>query len=288
MTVGPRRGRCPTRSRGRRTTPSSTSRGTRRGCAARRGLARRALGLRLDRQRLRRRRHARRHAGHAAAARAAARRRRPRRRPGGLRPDEGRLRAARPRRRRVRDGDPARADRRARRPDRPVHATGRCGWPTAARCSPAATPADADAGDRRARPRRLDRRPAPSSAPPATTTASATSLPLGDLLAQVADGVGVDVAARPGCRRSSSPSRASSRGWARTSIPLWLPRPEYDGMPAHDPTPSFAAGLSVRPLAETTRDTLAWLRATPDARGERHVPRPGARACSPRGIACAG
>ena len=40
---------------------------------------------------------------------------------------------------------------------------------------------------------------------------------------------------------------------------------DYDGMCAHDPEPSYAAGLVVRPLAETARDTLAWLRATPDA-----------------------
>ena len=49
------------------------------------------------------------------------------------------------------------------------------------------------------------------------------------------------------------------------AVPLWLPRPEYDGMTAHDPTPSLAAGLRLRPLAETAADTLAWLRATPDA-----------------------
>jgi len=49
------------------------------------------------------------------------------------------------------------------------------------------------------------------------------------------------------------------------AIPLWLPRPEYDGLPAHDVKPSLDAGLSVRPLAETARDTLAWLEATPDA-----------------------
>ncbi|MDN4173332.1 epimerase [Nocardioides sp. SOB77] len=49
------------------------------------------------------------------------------------------------------------------------------------------------------------------------------------------------------------------------SVPLWLPRPEHDGMLAHDPGPSIAAGLDLRPLADTARDTLAWLRATPDA-----------------------
>jgi 2'-hydroxyisoflavone reductase len=49
------------------------------------------------------------------------------------------------------------------------------------------------------------------------------------------------------------------------AIPLWLPRPEYDGLPAHDVQPSLDAGLTIRPLAATTRDTLAWLEATPDA-----------------------
>lgn len=49
------------------------------------------------------------------------------------------------------------------------------------------------------------------------------------------------------------------------SIPLWLPRPEYDGMLAHDATPSCDAGLVTRPIADTTRDTLAWLLESPDA-----------------------
>lgn len=49
------------------------------------------------------------------------------------------------------------------------------------------------------------------------------------------------------------------------SIPVWLPRPEYDGMLAHDQQPALDAGLVVRPLAETTRDTRAWLAADPAA-----------------------
>lgn len=54
--------------------------------------------------------------------------------------------------------------------------------------------------------------------------------------------------------------------WAgERSLPLWLPRPEYDGMLDHDVEPSLAAGLTLRPLADTARDTLAWLDATPDA-----------------------
>lgn len=56
------------------------------------------------------------------------------------------------------------------------------------------------------------------------------------------------------------------RPWAgERAIPLWLPRPDYDGMLTHDPAPSFAAGLQTRSLTETAADTLGWWRATPDA-----------------------
>ncbi len=49
------------------------------------------------------------------------------------------------------------------------------------------------------------------------------------------------------------------------AVPLWLPRPEYDGMMQHLVEPGLDAGLVLRPLAETSRDTLEWLRADPDA-----------------------
>jgi nucleoside-diphosphate-sugar epimerase len=49
------------------------------------------------------------------------------------------------------------------------------------------------------------------------------------------------------------------------SIPLWLPRPAYDGMMDHDLSPSFAAGLTTRPIADTARDTLAWIRSEPSS-----------------------
>ena len=49
------------------------------------------------------------------------------------------------------------------------------------------------------------------------------------------------------------------------SLPLFLPRPEYDGMLAHDATPAIGLGLRPRPIAETARDTLVWLREHPDA-----------------------
>ncbi|QYJ05504.1 hypothetical protein KUV85_07445 [Nocardioides panacisoli] len=43
------------------------------------------------------------------------------------------------------------------------------------------------------------------------------------------------------------------------SIPLWLPRPAYDGLLAHDPEPAHRLGLRTRPVADTARDTAAWL-----------------------------
>ena len=45
--------------------------------------------------------------------------------------------------------------------------------------------------------------------------------------------------------------------WAgEGSIPLWLPRPEYDGMMSHAAQPAIDAGLHLRPVADTARDTL--------------------------------
>lgn len=49
------------------------------------------------------------------------------------------------------------------------------------------------------------------------------------------------------------------------SVPVWLPLPEYAGLMAHDVAASYAAGLVTRPLSETARDTLLWLRETPEA-----------------------
>ena len=52
------------------------------------------------------------------------------------------------------------------------------------------------------------------------------------------------------------------------SLPLWLPE-DSRGMTAHDVSAAEAAGLTTRPMAETARDTLAWLA------GEPHAPRTG-------------
>ncbi|MEL7974487.1 NAD-dependent epimerase/dehydratase family protein [Isoptericola sp. F-RaC21] len=88
--------------------------------------------------------------------------------------------------------------------------------------------------------------------------------PIGDLLAAAARGVGAEP--RWVWADDATLAAADVRPWSgERSLPLWLPRPEYDGMPAHDAGPALAAGLRPRPVEDTARDTLAWLRATPDA-----------------------
>lgn len=87
---------------------------------------------------------------------------------------------------------------------------------------------------------------------------------LADLLADVARGCGVEPRWRWASRAELE--AADVRPWSgERSLPLWLPRPEYAGLPAHDAGPALAAGLRPRAVADTARDTLAWLRATPDA-----------------------
>ena len=49
------------------------------------------------------------------------------------------------------------------------------------------------------------------------------------------------------------------------SVPLWLPRPEYDGMLAHDADLPRAAGLVTRPVSDSARDTATWVDETKDA-----------------------
>jgi nucleoside-diphosphate-sugar epimerase len=53
------------------------------------------------------------------------------------------------------------------------------------------------------------------------------------------------------------------RRWAGPrSLPLWLPLPDYAGFATRDTAPAREAGLNVRAVSETARDTLDWLRAS--------------------------
>ena len=81
-------------------------------------------------------------------------------------------------------------------------------------------------------------------------------MPLGDLLAHVASGVGH---ASPHLTWVDAAFLEAQDvvPWAgEHSLPLWLPRPEYDGMLAHDPGPALAAGLRLRPVAQTAPGCL--------------------------------
>jgi nucleoside-diphosphate-sugar epimerase len=89
-------------------------------------------------------------------------------------------------------------------------------------------------------------------------------LPIAELLAEVAAGCDADPA-WTWVPQADLEAQGVEPWSGPRSVPLWLPRPAYDGMLAHDVTPSLEAGLRIRPLVDTARDTLAWLRATPDA-----------------------
>ncbi len=89
-------------------------------------------------------------------------------------------------------------------------------------------------------------------------------LPVGDLLAAVAEGVGSN-AELTWVPQEFLTEQGVEPWMGPEALPLWLPRPEYDGLGSHDPAPSFAAGLVLRSIEDTARDTLAWQRATPDA-----------------------
>jgi nucleoside-diphosphate-sugar epimerase len=85
-----------------------------------------------------------------------------------------------------------------------------------------------------------------------------------EFLAALAEGVGADLDARwvPTDRLAE----AGVVDWSGPgSLPLWIGEAGYEGFMARDVTASLSAGLRTRPLAETVRDTLAWLRAEPGA-----------------------
>jgi len=82
-------------------------------------------------------------------------------------------------------------------------------------------------------------------------------LPRGEFLTQCARAVGVD------CTFTWVDQdflRAQEvRRWAGPrSLPMWLPLPEFAGFLSRDSNPAREAGLVMRALEETVRDTLAW------------------------------
>jgi 2'-hydroxyisoflavone reductase len=97
-----------------------------------------------------------------------------------------------------------------------------------------------------------------------TFNAAGPAMPRGDVLAEIAAGVGMEP------RLAWVPQEfLAAHGvepWmGERSLPLWLPMPEYAGFMNRDVSGTLAAGLTVRPLAETARDTFDWLQQDPDA-----------------------
>jgi 2'-hydroxyisoflavone reductase len=83
-----------------------------------------------------------------------------------------------------------------------------------------------------------------------------TPMPLAELLAGVASGVGGSFPDLTWVSTEFLEAQGVTPWAGEGSLPLWLPRPEYDGMLAHDPSPAVAAGLRLRPLAETAPGCL--------------------------------
>jgi nucleoside-diphosphate-sugar epimerase len=89
-------------------------------------------------------------------------------------------------------------------------------------------------------------------------------MPRGRFLAEVAAGVGAD----PSLTWVHQEFLAAHdvRPWmGERALPLWLPLPEYGGFMTRDSSPALAAGLRMRDVATTARDTLAWLVGGRDA-----------------------
>ncbi|HET9140694.1 NAD-dependent epimerase/dehydratase family protein [Actinophytocola sp.] len=87
-----------------------------------------------------------------------------------------------------------------------------------------------------------------------TFDAIGPAVPLPKLLAGIAEAVGnpVEMVGVTGDQLTA----AEVGSWSGPrSLPLWLP-PSYYGMASHDPAPSLAAGMPVRPLADAVSGAL--------------------------------
>jgi 2'-hydroxyisoflavone reductase len=82
----------------------------------------------------------------------------------------------------------------------------------------------------------------------------------GRFLADCADAVGASCAFT-WVDRAFLESRNIRRWTGPRSLPLWLPLPDYAGFNTRDTLPARQAGLTLRPLAHTARDTLSWARS---------------------------
>jgi 2'-hydroxyisoflavone reductase len=97
---------------------------------------------------------------------------------------------------------------------------------------------------------------------PINATGPATPLTMGELLNRLISAIGTD------CRLRWVDSEALiSEGvepW--TELPLWLPEPEYAGLPQANIERALDAGLDLRPVEQTAVDTLHWARTAGEQR----------------------
>lgn len=77
---------------------------------------------------------------------------------------------------------------------------------------------------------------------------------LGEVLREIAAAVGTDVELVPATPDALEAAGVNAWGGPR-SLPLWLPTSHW-GLSSHDPAPSLAAGMRIRPLTETVAAAL--------------------------------
>ena len=89
-------------------------------------------------------------------------------------------------------------------------------------------------------------------------------MPRAELLTQVAAGVG----ARPTLTWVGQEFLQAHgvQPWSgERSLPLWVPLPDLAGLLTRDASPALAAGLTIRPPAETAAATREWLATAGEA-----------------------
>jgi hypothetical protein len=88
-------------------------------------------------------------------------------------------------------------------------------------------------------------------------------VPRSQFLAAVAEGVGVT--ARLTWVDQDFLAAHGVQPWmGERSLPMWLPLPDYAGFMTRDVSPALRTGLLTRPLSDTARDTLGWIRTRTD------------------------
>lgn len=89
-----------------------------------------------------------------------------------------------------------------------------------------------------------------------TYDAVGAPMPLADLIAEAAAGVGAGAHEVTWVEAGFLEEQGVTHWAGEGSLPLWLPRPDHDGMMSRDHQPAVDALLRLRPIAETARGCL--------------------------------